>query len=573
KTGEASPYKEWISIDDVYDYIYRKTIKSQTPLKTSVRQEGELVIARNPNPRIKKYDRIIDIPTGKQEFYGNSSIFGIDFGTTKSAVSIIHEGTPIIIRNERGEKFTPSVVAYLENDDVAVGTPAIIQAFADPDRAFFGVKRHIDERHPGWAISYGSPDSYVDIASKIFADLRNNAKKYSTDDKFQAVLCVPAYFTEKQKKAVYLAAKQGGFDVLRMIPEPVAAALAYGVEKDELIIVCDLGGGTFDVSIMEIGDGVAQVHVVNGDNLLGGIDFDKRIAEFLTDDFSKKHGVNLSNDKIAQMRLMEAAEQAKIALSELETTTIFVHNIYMDKLGGKSINVSLSREHFDKLTEDLVARVETCCQAAVKDSDWDYYDNHPEYYKKKIVFVGLSTQIPAVRKKIQEIFRAPVDFSVDPNDVVVIGASIHAGVLSGTVRDTMLLNVASMSLGVETSGSVMRCLVKRNTTIPTRKTEVFTTTEDNQTSACIHILQGERPMASDNKSLGGFYLEDIPPTYRGIPQIEVTFDIDANGVIKVSAEEKTVGKEKKLIISTYGELHNDSPFQMMDGTAITSTRN
>lgn len=557
-TGNASPFKEWISMDDIYDYIYRKIVPHQNPLKSSLQQEGELIVARNPKPRIKTYTKITGIPSDNQKLVGNSSIFGIDFGTTKSSISIIQDGKPIIIRNDRGEKFTPSVVAFMENGNFAVGTPAIVQAFSNPDQAFFGVKRNIEQEVE--IDIYRQKTTYINVASKIFENLRNSAKKYCINDKYQAVLCTPAYFSVTQKTAIIKAATQAGFEILRTIPEPVSAALAYGVEKNDVVVVCDLGGGTFDISILEIGDGVAQVQAVNGDNSLGGIDFDNRIVDFLIKSFFDVHGIDISNDRVARMRLLDSAEQAKIALSELDATTVFVPNIYADQNGVKNINVLLSRENFEEITKDFVDKIEKCCRDVIADS-W-------EKDIKKIIFVGLSTQIPAVKRRVQDIFKIPADSNIDPNDAVAIGAAIQGGVLSGNIRDVLLLDVVPISLGIETQQEESTMIIERNTTIPIRGTKKFTTLIDNQTSAMIHILQGEHPKSKDNLSLGGFYLDDIPPAPRGFPQIEVTFDVDQNGILSVTAKENVAGKQKKINITSSTSPTNNSNFAKRENTQI-----
>ena len=445
----------------------------------------------------------------------------------------------MIIRNDRGEKFTPSVVTFLSDGNVAVGTPAIVQAFSNPNRVFYNVKRKLEDETD--FVYKNQKYTYINIASKIFESLKNSAKKYRNNEKIQAVLCTPAYFTTTQKSAIAAAAKQAGFEILRMIPEPVSAALAYGVEKNDKVVICDLGGGTFDVSILQIGEGVAQVRAINGDNSLGGIDFDNRIVEFVISDFFDKYGIDLSNDKIARIRLLEAAEQAKIALSELDKTTVFVPNIYADHRGVKSVNVVLSRDYFEKITIDLVDTIEECCRAVLADIWIKDID--------KILLVGLSTQIPAVKDRIQSVFKMPVDPNIDPNDAVAIGAAIQAGVLSGNVNDVLLLDVVPLTLSLETLGGVASPIINRNTTIPARKTKVFSTVNDNQTVAEFHIVQGERPMAVDNLSLGGFYFDGIPPNSRGVPQIEVTFDINVNGLLQVIVKEKTTGKEKRVEIT------------------------
>jgi len=541
KTGDANPFKESISVDDVYNYIHRKIVPHQNPLKSSSKQEGEIIIARNPKPRIRSYASREAIPTGKQEFIGNSSIFGIDFGTTKSAISIIHDGKPVIIRNERGEKFTPSVVTFMGigTERYAIGTPAIVQAFSNPNGAFFNIKRQIDQETE--LELNGQKTTYTSIASKIFESLKNIAQRYCIDNEYKAVLCVPAYFNKKQTAAIAEAATKAGFEILYMLTEPVAAALAHGVEKNDMIAVCDLGGGTFDVSILDIGNGVAQVRSVSGDSVLGGIDFDNKIVEFLRSNFFDTHGIDLSMDKVANLRLSDAAEQAKIALSELEATTVFVPNIYADKNGVKNINVLLSREYFEQITKDFIDRIGKCCRQALDNAGTPLID--------KIILVGLSTQIPTIKKRVQEIFNAPIDSYTDPNDAVAIGAAIQAGVYSGNVKDTLLLDVIPLSLNVETLGGISTEMLERDTTIPTRRTQIFTTTNDGQTIATIHILQGERPMALDNLSLGSFSLDGIPPAPSGVQQIEITFDVEARGELRVTATEKSTQKVEKFTIT------------------------
>ena len=542
-TGNATPYKELISVDDIYNYIYKNVRSYQNPQKKSSSQEGELIIARNPKPRIKIHTSITGISSGKQEFVGDSSVFGIDFGTTKSAISIIHDGKPIIIRNDRGEKFTPSVVTFMKNGDVVVGTPAIIQAFSSPETACFAIKREIEKDLE----SEFNNKKYtsITIASKIFESLKKSAQKYCKDEKYQAVICTPAYFSSKQKSAISAAAAKAGFEVLRMIPEPVSIALAYNVEKNNNVVVCDLGGGTFDVSLLQLGDGVVQVMSVNGDNLLGGLDFDNKIVEFIIKDFLDKYKIDLSHDGIAKIRLMDAAEQAKIVLSELENVNIFVPNIYADQDGVKNINIVLARDDFEIITKDLIDKVEACCLAAYKDLElWGEKID-------KVLLSGLSTQIPAVRKSIINVFKINSDSEVDPNDAVAIGAAIHGGVLSGIVKDILLLQATEISLGIELFDGTTHIFIERSTTIPTRNIRMFHPHNEGQTKVAVNIIQGGDVQGTIKEILGTVMLDNIASVSK--PEIEVVFDIDANGTLTVKIREKSTNRESRRVFNILKE--------------------
>lgn len=552
-TGDANPFREWISVDDIYEYVYRKVLSYQNPQKTSLMQEGEILIAHNPKPRFKPQFLTEGISLGKQEFVGDSSIFGIDFGTTKSAISVIHDGKPIIIRNDRGEKFTPSVVTFMANGDIAIGAPAIVQAFSNPQNAFFNIKRNIEQ---DVQFEFDNKKfTFINVASKIFESLKRSAKKYCKDNKFQAVICAPAYFTNRQKSAIITAATEAGFDVLRMIPEPVSAVLAYGVEKNDTVVVCDLGGGTFDVSILYIGDGVAHVLALSGDNSLGGIDFDQRIVSFLIKDFFNKYKIDLSHDEVVRMRLADAAEQAKIVLSELEVVNIFVPNIYADINGVKNINTTFTRQDFEEVTLDLVDKIDRCCRSVLHDlGDVDSVN--------KILLVGLSTQIPAVKERISDVFKIIPSYDIDPEDAVAIGAAIQGGVLSGNIRSVLLLDAVPFSLGVKLFDKSISFIIERNSLFPTRRTASFQVHNPGQTKIIFIIIQGGEAQEIVTDVIGTVVLEGIQITSR--PQVEVTFDVDANGTLTVTAHEKdtdnkVIGTFNVLQIGKTGNIFQDLP--------------
>lgn len=491
---------------------------------------------------------------------------GIDLGTTNSVVAVLEGGKPTVIVNAEGSRTTPSVVAIRDNGERLVGQVAKRQAALNPTKTIYSAKRFIGRRYPEVAeeknlVPYkvvagpseavrfeigGKPHAAEEISAMVLKKLVDDASKYLGEKITDAVITVPAYFNDAQRQATKDAGKIAGLNVLRIINEPTAAALAYGLDKkkNETILVFDLGGGTFDVSILEVGDGVFEVKATNGDTHLGGDNFDKAIVDWLGDEFKKDQGIELRNDKQALQRLMEAAEKAKVELSSTTETQINLPFITADASGPKHLDLKLTRAKFDDLTHQLVERCRVPVQAALKDAKLTTGDID------EIILVGGSTRIPAVQKLVRELTGGKnPNQSVNPDEVVAVGAAIQAGVLAGEVKDVLLLDVTPLSLGVETLGGVMTRLIERNTTIPVRRSEIFSTAEDNQPAVDIHVLQGEREMARDNRSLGQFKLEGIPTAPRGIPQIEVTFDIDANGILKVSAVDKASGKEQTVTIT------------------------
>lgn len=478
----------------------------------------------------------------EQSPWNTSSIVGIDFGTTASAIGVMKNGRPVIIPNREGSKFIPSVVAFTDRGEIVVGAPAVLQAATNPDQTVFSIKRHLGT---DWKITVrGVTYTAEDIAAFIFKTLKQEAEGYLQREVSKAVVGVPAYFSSTQRGALVEAAKKGGFEVYRLIAEPTAASLAYGVDfkHDEYAAVYDLGGGTFDISLMELGEGFAEVKAVNGDVYLGGDDFDERIINYLLAVFKKRYEIDLASDKAARVRLKEAAERAKIALSGFETVNVYVPYIYADKDGIKHLDVDLSRAKFEELTKDLVEKSISCCEAAIKDAGLN------DLKDVELVLIGLSTKIPLVRQSVSALFKKEPRRGVDPDEAVALGLAIEGGILSGTKTDVLLLDVIPISLGIETLGGVLTILIPRNTTIPTKKTEIFSTASDNQTSVEVHVLQGERPMAADNETLGKFQMVGIPPAPRGIPQIEVTFGIDANGVLDISAKDMGTGREQKIVV-------------------------
>ncbi len=483
---------------------------------------------------------------------------GIDLGTTNSVVSVLEAGDPVVIPNSEGARTTPSVVAFSKDGEVLVGEVAKRQAITNPDRTIRSVKRHMGT---SWNIDIdGKKYTSQEISARTLMKLKRDAEAYLGDTVNQAVITVPAYFDDAQRTATKEAGQIAGLEVLRIINEPTAAALAYGLERedeDQTILVFDLGGGTFDVSVLEIGDGVFEVKSTSGDTELGGDDWDQAIIDWLVEQFRNAHGVDLSADKMAAQRLKEAAEKAKIELSSTQSTTINLPFITATAEGPLHLDETLSRAKFQELTADLLERCRKPFEAAVADANLKTGDlDH-------VVMVGGSTRMPAVIELVESITGKEPHKGVNPDEVVAIGAAVQAGVLKGDVKDILLLDVTPLSLGLETKGGVMHKLIERNTTIPTRKTEVFTTAEDNQPSVEVHVLQGERDIAAYNKTLGKFQLVDLPPAQRGIPQIEVTFDIDANGIVNVSAKDRATGKEQSITITGSTTLDKNDIDQMI----------
>ncbi len=483
---------------------------------------------------------------------------GIDLGTTNSVVSVLEAGEPVVIPNSEGSRTTPSVVAFSKDGEVLVGEVAKRQAITNPDRTIRSVKRHMGT---SWSIDIdGKKYTSQEISARTLMKLKRDAEAYLGDTVTQAVITVPAYFDDAQRTATKEAGQIAGLEVLRIINEPTAAALAYGLDKgaeDQTILVFDLGGGTFDVSVLEIGDGVFEVKSTSGDTDLGGDDWDMAIIKWLISQFKNAHGVDLGNDKMATQRLKEAAEKAKIELSQTTSTSINLPFVTATADGPLHLEESLTRAKFEELTADLLARVRKPFEAAISDAGLKQADiDH-------VVMVGGSTRMPAVVELVEKMTGRESNKSVNPDEVVAIGAAVQAGVLKGDVKDILLLDVTPLSLGIETKGGVMHKLIERNTTIPTRRTEVFTTADDNQPSVEVHVLQGEREMAAYNKTLGKFQLVDLPPAPRGIPQIEVTFDIDANGIVHVSAKDRATSKEQSITITGESKLSKQDIDQMI----------
>ena len=483
---------------------------------------------------------------------------GIDLGTTNSVVSVLEAGEPVVIPNAEGSRTTPSVVAFAKNGEVLVGEVAKRQAITNPDRTIRSVKRHMGT---SWKIDIdGKGYAAQEISARILQKLKADAEAYLGDTVTQAVITVPAYFDDAQRTATKEAGAVAGLEVLRIINEPTAAALAYGLDKEgeeQTILVFDLGGGTFDVSVLEIGDGVFEVKATHGDTSLGGDDWDQRVIDWLTESFKGDHGVDLSKDNMAVQRLKEAAEKAKIELSSVQQTQINLPFITATDAGPLHLDYSLTRAKFQELTADLLERVKTPFDQAIKDAGLskDQIDH--------VILVGGSTRMPAVAELVSSYTGKEPNKGVNPDEVVAVGAAIQAGVLKGDVKDVLLLDVTPLSLGIETKGGVMTRLIERNTTIPTRRTEVFTTADDMQPSVEIHVLQGEREMAQYNKTLGKFQLVDLPPAPRGVPQIEVTFDIDANGIVHVAAKDRATGKEQSMTITGQSSLDKNTIEQMV----------
>ncbi len=483
---------------------------------------------------------------------------GIDLGTTNSVVSVLEAGEPVVIPNAEGSRTTPSVVAFNKEGEVLVGEVAKRQAITNPDRTIRSVKRHMGTN---WGADVdGKNYTAQEISARILMKLKRDAEAYLGDSVNQAVITVPAYFDDAQRTATKEAGQIAGLEVLRIINEPTAAALAYGLDKegeDQTILVFDLGGGTFDVSVLEIGDGVFEVKSTSGDTELGGDDWDQAVIDWMVTEFKNSSGVDLSTDKMAAQRLKEAAEKAKIELSQMQQTSINLPFITATADGPLHLELSLTRAKFQDLTAELLDRVKKPFEAALSDAGLKLGDiDH-------VVMVGGSTRMPAVSELVEQLTGKEANKSVNPDEVVAVGAAIQAGVLRGDVKDILLLDVTPLSLGIETKGGVMHKLIERNTTIPTHASEVFTTAEDNQPSVEIHVLQGEREIASYNKTLGKFQLVDLPPAPRGVPQIEVSFDIDANGIVNVSAQDRATGKQQSITITGQSTLSKDDIDRMV----------
>ncbi len=479
-------------------------------------------------------------------------IIGIDLGTTNSCVAVLEGGEPVVIPNAEGNRTTPSVVGFTKNGERLVGETAKRQAITNPDRTIASIKRYMGTDHK--VEIDGKSYTPQDISAMILTKLKNDAESYLGEKVTEAVITVPAYFSDSQKQATKDAGKIAGLDVKRIINEPTAAALAYGLDKDNnqhKILVYDLGGGTFDVSILELGDGVFEVLATNGDTHLGGDDFDEALMNFIADSFKNEHGVDLRQDKMALQRLKEAAEKAKKELSTSQTVNVNLPFITVNADGPLHLDMDITRAKFDQLTSDLVQRTIDPMKKAMADAGVTMNDI------EKVILVGGSTRIPAVQEAVKKVTGKEPFKGINPDECVAVGASIQAGVLTGEVNDVLLLDVTPLSLSIETLGGVATKLIERNTTIPTKKSQIFSTAADNQTAVDIHVVQGEREMAADNVTLGRFQLSGIPPARRGVPQIEVTFDIDVNGIVNVSAKDLGTGKEQKITISSSNKLSEE----------------
>ncbi len=515
-----------------------------------------------------------------------AKIIGIDLGTTNSCVAVLENGKARVIENSEGARTTPSIIAFTEGDEVLVGQAAKRQAVTNPENTLFAIKRLIGrkfkddvvqkdikmvpykiieaENGDAWVECHGKKMAPPEVSSRVLMKLKKDAEAYLGEEVKEAVITVPAYFNDSQRQATKDAGRIAGLDVKRIINEPTAAALAFGMDKprgDMTVAVYDLGGGTFDISIIEIaeieGEHQFEVLATNGDTFLGGEDFDLRIIDYLADEFKKENGIDLHNDPLALQRLKEAAEKAKIELSSAEQTDVNLPYVTADATGPKHLNVKLSRAKLESLVADLIDRTKEPCATALKDAGLSASDI------KEVILVGGQTRMPKVQEFVKDFFGKEPRKDVNPDEAVALGAAIQAGVLGGDVKDVLLLDVTPLSLGIETMGGVMTKLIEKNTTIPTKASQVFSTAEDNQTAVTVHVLQGERELASGNKSLGRFDLTDIPPAPRGVPQIEVSFDIDANGILNVSAKDKATGKEQSIVIKASSGLSDEEVERMI----------
>ena len=508
-----------------------------------------------------------------------AKVIGIDLGTTNSVVAVVEGGNPTVIANQEGSRITPSVVGFTKDDDILVGQVAKRQGITNPENTVFSIKRFMGRRYdevlqeiklvPYKVVKAGNNDARVEIRGKqysppevsamILRKLKEAAEAYLGEKVTQAVITVPAYFNDAQRQATKDAGKIAGLEVLRIINEPTAAALAYGLDKkkDETIAVYDLGGGTFDVSILEIGEGVFEVKATNGDTHLGGDDFDQRVMDWIAEEFKKENGIDLRKDRMALQRLKEAAEKAKMELSSTVQTEINLPFITADASGPKHLVLTLTRAKLEALVADLIERTLGPCRQAMQDAGVSPKDIN------EVILVGGQTRMPKVHEAVKQLFEKEPHKGVNPDEVVAVGAAVQGAVLTGEVKDLLLLDVTPLSLGIETLGGVMTTLIPRNTTIPTKKSETFTTAADSQTSVEVHVMQGERPMARDNRTLGKFHLIGLPPAPRGVPQVEVTFDIDANGILNVSAQDKATSKQQNITITASSGLTKDEIDRMM----------